>query len=98
MCFCEDAPISALNPARLWRDIQMAKLLSALIAAVALSFALGTLSSESYACNEKTAAQAEDAAGLIQLAQDESSDEGTDDAGTDEEDGGESSSDGAASE
>jgi hypothetical protein len=77
----------------------MAKLLSALIAAVALSFALGTLSSVSYACNEKTAAQAEDAAGLIQLAQDESSDEGTGDAGTtDEEDSGEDSSDGGASE
>lgn len=76
----------------------MAKLLSALIAAVALSFALGTVSSESYACDEKTAAQAEDATGLIQLAQDESSDEGTDDAGTDEEDSGEDSGDDGASE
>ena len=50
----------------------MAKMLSALILAVALMFGLGTASS--YACNEQTA-QAEDATDSIQLAADESEDD-----------------------
>lgn len=70
----------------------MAKLLSVLIFAAALSFGLATVSSVTFACNEKTAAQAEEATGLIQLAQDES--DGESDEGTVEED----SSDGGESE
>jgi hypothetical protein len=62
----------------------------ALIFAAALGFGLGTVSSVTYACNEK-AAQAEDATGLIQVARDQfggESDEGTDEEGSGE--GGES--------
>ena len=74
----------------------MAKLFSALIFAAALSLGLGTVSSATYACNEKSA-EAGDATSLMQLAQDESSDEGTDES-TDGEDSSEDSGGEDASE
>lgn len=65
----------------------MLKLLSALLFA---AFVFGLVSSSAtYACNEQTA-QAEDAAGLVQLAMDESeeeSDDGSDDEGEGEGEG-----------
>ena len=70
----------------------MAKLLSGLIFAAALSFGLGSVSSVTHACNDQTA-QNDDTSGLVQLAQDESSgDDQSDgsDESTDEESGGES--------
>jgi hypothetical protein len=69
----------------------MAKLLSALIFAVALSFGASFVSSVTYACNDQTA-QAGDATGLVQLAQDESSgddqSEGSDEGTGEDSDGG----------
>jgi len=62
----------------------MAKLLHALILAVALTFGLGT--TLSYAC-DKEIAQAEDATDLIQLAEDDSTDDADDGDADDVEDG-----------
>ena len=58
----------------------MAKMLSALILAVALMFGLGTASS--YACGEQTA-EAEDATGSIQLAADDTEDDDGEDGDDD---------------
>jgi hypothetical protein len=64
----------------------MSNLLSALIFSAALTFGLGTASSFAYACDQQSA-QAEDGAGLVQLAMDEDSsdDDSSDDDGFDDD-------------
>jgi hypothetical protein len=61
----------------------MAKLFSALLFAAALIVGLGAVSSVTYACNDQTA-QADNATGLVQLAQDESSGDDQSNGGSDE--------------
>lgn len=64
----------------------MSNLLSALIFAAASMLGLGTASSFAYACDQQSA-QAEDGAGLVQLAMDEDSsdDDSSDDDGSDDD-------------
>lgn len=58
----------------------MAKLLVALLFAAVLMLGLGTGSSPTYACNDE-AAQAADATGVIQVAEDEDAADDDDDDG-----------------
>jgi hypothetical protein len=65
----------------------MAKLLVALLFAVALMFGLSTGSSTTYACNDE-AAQAADVTGAVQLAENEDADDDDDDDDDDDGDDG----------
>jgi hypothetical protein len=65
----------------------MAKLLVALLFAVALMFGLSTGSSTTYACSDE-AAQAADATGAVQLAENEDADDDDDDDDDGDDDGG----------